>query len=87
MDRVELARPVWRVLGVFTAVALLGLTMNWISATLVAPLFAYLGYTYVPASWQVLLVVLLMTTGVALALPGYWPGRRTSCSGPSSSCA
>lgn len=69
IGRAELARPVGRVTGVFFAVGLLGLTMNWISANLVAPLFSYLGYTYVPAPWQALLVVIVLTAAVALTLP------------------
>lgn len=69
IDRAELARPVGRVTGVFVAVGLLGLTMNWISANLVAPIFSYLGYGYAPAPWQALLVVIVLTTGVALTLP------------------
>jgi hypothetical protein len=69
IDRAGLARPVGRVTVVFVAVGLLGLTMNWISANLVAPIFSYLGYSYVPAPWQTLLVVTLLTTAVALSLP------------------
>jgi hypothetical protein len=69
IDRSSLVRPVWHVLGTFTAVLALGLTMDWISEHLVAPLFGYLGYTYVAPSWQMLLGVVLITTAVALTLP------------------
>lgn len=53
----------------FLAVGLLGLTMNWISANLVAPLFAYLGYGFVQAAPHAVLLVIVLTTGVALTLP------------------
>ncbi|MGG7306198.1 O-antigen polymerase [Curtobacterium sp. AB451] len=58
-----------RVVFVVGAVAALAATMNWISAVLVAPLFSYLGYTYVGASPMVMLAAVLLTSAVALALP------------------
>lgn len=58
-----------RVTFVLAAVGTLAATMNWISGVLVAPLFGYLGYTYVGASPMVLLGAVLMTSAVALALP------------------
>lgn len=61
--------PWGRLFGTFAAVSMLGLTVNWVSEHLVAPLFSYLGYTYVPASWQAVLAVLLLTTCTALTLP------------------
>lgn len=62
-------RALRRVLVVAVIIAALAVTMNWISEHLVAPLFAYLGYTYVAAPFLVLATAIALTTAVALALP------------------
>jgi hypothetical protein len=69
LERAALLRSMGRVLTTFLAVAALAATMNWISADLVAPIFGYLGYTYVPAVREVLLLAVVMTAATALTLP------------------
>ncbi|GAA3340794.1 hypothetical protein GCM10017714_22070 [Curtobacterium pusillum] len=70
IDGLALLRPVRTVAVVLGLVSTLALTTNWISQHLVAPLFSYSGFTYVPADPQSILLAVLMTTGVALSLPG-----------------
>lgn len=69
LPRADVLALLRRTVVVTTSVALLAFTMNWISAELVAPIFGYLGYTYVPAPSSVLAVLIGMTTIVAFALP------------------
>jgi hypothetical protein len=68
-ERAGLAWLVRRALLVSAAVTVLALTMDWISAHLVAPLFSYSGFTHVEAPWQARLAVVVFTVAVALALP------------------
>ena len=69
IDGAEYLRLLGRVVVILTLVAALALTMNWISANLVAPLFSYLGYVYVAASPASLSAAIAMTAVVALILP------------------
>lgn len=68
-EALRLRRAVSTAVGTVLAVSVMDLTMRWISAELVAPLFGYLGYGYVPAPWEATLATVSLTSATALSLP------------------
>ncbi|MFZ6991382.1 hypothetical protein ACO0E1_05785 [Curtobacterium sp. RRHDQ66] len=75
-DRLALVKALRRLLVTTVTVGVLGATADWIAAHLVAPLFAYSGFTHVVAPWPARAAVVAMTVLVALALP--WVLARAS---------
>ncbi len=75
-DRVLVVAVLQRVLVTAVAVGVLGVATDWIAANLVAPLFAYSGFTHVMAPWPARAAVVAMTVVVALTLP--WVLARAS---------
>lgn len=75
-DRAVLVGVLRRLLVTSVTIGALGATTDWIATHLVAPLFAYSGFTHVVAPWPARAAVVAMTVLVALTLP--WVLARAS---------